>query len=269
MFKSRLLYTVLFAALFAGASTLFISKLIGKPQPVQAVVQSSDKTTIMVAATNIPFLSTITEDQLRSHSIREDDLPSAIDGYFADYTGLIGKVATVPIHAGTPILREDVRAHDAGSALALEVRPDFRAVSVRVDDVRGVGGFLLRGNIVDLIATGNSPNSHDEPPKYIAEAVRVLAVDQEVNQKSDKALVAKAVTVEVSPAQVQEIVSAQFSGNIQMVLRNPEDYGPSQIARRNRPSMVKIFNGQDHAPMRIHECPSHLSCSNDVSGSNP
>jgi pilus assembly protein CpaB len=95
----------------------------------------------------------------------------------------------------------------------------MRAVTIRVDDVIGVGGFVLPENRVDVISAFN--NDGGTIAETIIRDVRVLAVDQRSDPTSDGPVVGRAVTLEVTPADAEKIAVARQRGTLQLTLRNP------------------------------------------------
>ncbi|MNC40880.1 hypothetical protein D3C75_896210 [compost metagenome] len=117
-----------------------------------------------------------------------------------------------------------VAEHLGGSTLASLIAPDKRAISVRVDDVVGVGGFLLPGNRVDVLATKRSDgSSNDSESRTILQDLRVLAVDQTAGTDKTQPVVVRAVTLEMSAKEAEVLVKAQSEGKLQLALRNPLD----------------------------------------------
>jgi pilus assembly protein CpaB len=106
-----------------------------------------------------------------------------------------------------------------GSTLAAMVDPEKRAVTVRVNDVIGVAGFLLPGNRVDVLASRKQNNRAQT--EILLEDLRVLAVDQVASPDKDKPLLVRAVTLEVTPKQAGKLVNATVEGTVQLALRNP------------------------------------------------
>jgi pilus assembly protein CpaB len=112
--------------------------------------------------------------------------------------------------------------HLGGSTLASLIAPDKRAISVRVDDVVGVGGFLLPGNRVDVLATKHADgSSNNAVSRTILENLRVLAVDQTAGTDKTQPVVVRAVTLEMTAAEAETLVTAQTEGKLQLALRNP------------------------------------------------
>jgi pilus assembly protein CpaB len=94
-------------------------------------------------------------------------------------------------------------------------------VTVRVDDVVGVAGFLLPGNHVDIVAARKHDNR--ATTETILLDINVLAVDQTSNQDKNEPVVVRAVTLEMTPKQAEILVRAREEGRIQLTLRNPTD----------------------------------------------
>jgi pilus assembly protein CpaB len=112
--------------------------------------------------------------------------------------------------------------HLGGSTLASLIATDKRAISVRVDDVVGVGGFLLPGNRVDVLATKTTnAGSNNAVSRTILENLRVLAVDQTAGTDKTQPVVVRAVTLEMTTAEAETLVTAQTEGKLQLTLRNP------------------------------------------------
>ena len=97
----------------------------------------------------------------------------------------------------------------------------MRAVSVRVNDVVGVAGFLLPGNRVDVVAAYR--DRQDTLSETVVQNVKVLAVDQSASNDKNEPVVVRAVTLEVSPTDAEKLILAEQRGSIQLALRNPLD----------------------------------------------
>lgn len=111
--------------------------------------------------------------------------------------------------------------HAAGSTLAAIVGKNMRAVTVRVNDVVGVAGFLLPGNRVDVLASRKEKRrAHTET---ILQDIKVLAVDQTTSTDKNDPVIVRAVTLEMTPKQAEKLVKGREEGTIQLALRNPLD----------------------------------------------
>ncbi|MGL4318552.1 MAG: Flp pilus assembly protein CpaB [Pseudomonas sp.] len=176
---------------------------------------------VMVAAVEIPFGSMIEAQHVVQVRMPKGTVP---DDSFDSADKVVGRIATFAMLRGDILRAARVAEHLGGSTLASLIESDKRAVSVRVDDVVGVGGFLLPGNRVDVLATkrvGNSNN--DAESKTILEDLRVLAVDQTASTDKTQPVVVRAVTLEMTSEEAEVLVKAQTEGRLQLALRNPLD----------------------------------------------
>jgi pilus assembly protein CpaB len=136
----------------------------------------------------------------------------------------------------TPLFAKD----GAGSTLAAVVSKDKRAVTVRVDDVVGVAGFLLPGNHVDVVATSKDEHGAAYVAETVLSNIKVLAVDQTASANSNEPVVVRAVTLEVTPAEAEILLKGKAAGSIQLALRNPLDEGDARHAPASAPTPAKI-----------------------------
>jgi pilus assembly protein CpaB len=127
-----------------------------------------------------------------------------------------------------PILASKLNGAGSKATLAAVIQPGMRAVSLRSSDVAGVGGFVLPGDHVDILMTRTigSGDTANSVTQALAENALVLGVDQTSDQGADKPIVAKAVTVQVTPDQAQAISLAESVGQLSLALRQSTDNGP-------------------------------------------
>ena len=136
------------------------------------------------------------------------------------------RLALRSIEINEPILSSRISGPGAKPNLSAELTPGMRAVSLRSNDVSGVGGFVLPGDRVDIFLTRTiqaAAGGSTTVTQALAQNVRVLGVDQTSNEDAAKPQVAKAVTVEVSPDQAQAILLGDSVGAISMSLRQISD----------------------------------------------
>ena len=134
------------------------------------------------------------------------------------------------ILAGDALRRERLSEHQEGATLAALIDPEKRAFTVRVNDVVGVAGFLLPGNRVDVIATKSE--GKNIKARTVLSDIKVLAVDQKARTDKNDPVVVRAVTLELSPKESEELARAREEGRIQLTLRNPltEETAPKVVA---------------------------------------
>jgi pilus assembly protein CpaB len=187
-----------------------------KPVAGSAVVR------IAVASREIPFGAKIEESQVKLLDWPKANLPTE---YFSDTKQVIGEVSTQTIYPGDVFNKLRIRTHLGGSPLSALIEPNMRAVSVRVNDVVGVSGFLLPGNRVDVLSTYKPTGvAKEAATETLLEDVKVLAVDQEASPEKNKPVVVRSVTLEVHPEQAELLAKATGEGSIQLSLRNPLDH---------------------------------------------
>jgi pilus assembly protein CpaB len=171
---------------------------------------------VVVAALEIPFGQKLEAAHVKVVPWPQASLPSGTFGTIAEIEGRIVNQRLVP---GEPLLKDRVVETLEGSTLAAMVDPEKRAVTVRVNDVIGVAGFLLPGNRVDVLASRKQKDRAQT--EILLEDLRVLAVDQIASPDKDKPVLVRAVTLEVTPKQAGKLVNATVEGTVQLALRNP------------------------------------------------
>jgi pilus assembly protein CpaB len=195
--------------------------------------QVSTPTRILTAAMNLPLGTQIGTRHVASIEMIPGQEPA---GTFHDEKDIDGKITAVNVPAGQ-LLMASMFAKEGESALAANVAKDKRAVTVRVDDVIGVAGFLLPGNRVDVVATRKDDRTQVVTSETILNNIKVLAVDQSAAANSNEPVVVRAVTLEVTPEEAETLLKGKAAGAIQLALRNPLDESDA----RHRPESVKAM----------------------------
>ncbi|MGA0098864.1 MAG: Flp pilus assembly protein CpaB [Steroidobacteraceae bacterium] len=171
---------------------------------------------VVVAALEIPFGTKVEERLVKVVQVPSDAVPA---GNFSSVEQVVGQIALQKILPGEMLLEERFSAYAGGSSLAAVIKPNMRAVTVRVNDVIGVAGFLLPGNKVDVVSARMVDRR--AVTETILREINVLAVDQKAQTDQDEPVVVRAVTLEVSPQEAELLVKAREEGEIQLTLRNP------------------------------------------------
>jgi len=179
---------------------------------------SPSTVSVMTAALDIPLGTKIEARHVGSIQMLADTTPG---GAFKDVKSIEGKIAIADIMKGEILLAPRFANQGGGSALAAVVAENMRAVSVRVNDVVGVAGFLLPGNRVDVVAAYRERS--DTRSETVVQNVKVLAIDQTASSDKNEPVVVRAVTLEVTPADAEKLILAGQRGSIQLALRNPLD----------------------------------------------
>jgi pilus assembly protein CpaB len=174
--------------------------------------------TVVAAAMGIPYGTKIDSRHVRLIDLPEEAVPG---GSIAAIDDVIGMVSTVDIERGEILNTSRLATHDQGSTLAALINENMRAITVRVDDVVGVAGFLLPGNHVDVLASRLDMRTKRATTQTILANLKVLAVDQTATTEQDEPVIVRAVTLEMTPNQSEILVKAREEGTIQLTLRNP------------------------------------------------
>jgi len=216
MAKRRGMFLIFLSLLMAvGAAFVANEWVIARVMPDQA--EDGNSAHVVAAAMSIPFATKVEERHVKLVEMPEGLTP---EGFFDSLEDVVGRVSTTKIARGEILVAERFRAHSAGSTLAALVNENMRAVTVRVDDVVGVAGFLLPGNTVDVLASRKQTNKR-AVTETILKNIKVLAVDQTASAEDNEPVIVRAVTLEMLPKQAEELFRARTEGTIQLTLRNP------------------------------------------------
>ena len=203
--------------------------------------------------------------KLDAHDVRVITLPqsAAPPGAFSDPSKVLGRGAILPISTGEFILPSKLAALNAGAGLPSLIPPGMRAVSVRVNDVVSVAGFVQPGTRVDVLATGNQ-GGNDRQTTTVLENVAVIAVGKNLDRNAPAdAPTASVITLLVSPDDAQKLALVSQEGRIQLSLRNPLDtkkggigatrtsslyLGDKPVATESKPKVHKVVAKVPAAP---------------------
>jgi pilus assembly protein CpaB len=173
--------------------------------------------TIVVASQQVQFGTELTEKVLREVPWPEAALPAGAFATIADLLSKGRRVVLSPLEMNEPVLAVKITGPGQRATLSAIVRPGMKAVTVRVNDVEGVGGFVLPGDRVDVVLTRQFDKG--AATEVVLQNARVLAVDQSADARAAKVAVAKAVTLEVDTTGAQKISLAASVGTLSLMLR--------------------------------------------------
>ena len=189
-----------------------------------ASTTSASVGTIVVAAQPLSFGAALSPENVMDIPWGAQELP---EGAFVSTAALLNdgpRIVLSALDRNEPVLRSKVTGAGQRASLSLLLEPGKRAVTVRVDDPRGVAGFILPGDFVDVVLISEDPAAKREGySDILLQHVKVLAIDQLTNERPEHPTVAKAVTVEVTPEQAQKLLLATNIGRLSLVLRQPGD----------------------------------------------
>lgn len=220
MNRKRLIIIGVIALVVATLATLKIANVVrasmlGSGQPAQVVVAARDL--------NVG-------QQLADGDVRVVVMPKASlpEGVFASPSEVMGRGVILPIQANELVLTSKLADPAAGAGLPSMIKPGMRAVSVKVNDVVSVAGFVIPGTHVDVIVTGVPSGISSDPGNVttttVLQDVPVLAAGKKLQRDSQgQPQDVPVITLLVSPKDAQLLTLASSEGKIQLALRNPTD----------------------------------------------
>lgn len=174
--------------------------------------------TVVVAGKSLRFGNELSSGTMREIPWPQDSIPAGAFATIADLTKAGRRIVLSPIEANEPILGWKVTGPGQRATLSAMLRDGLKAVTIRVNDVEGVAGFVLPGDYVDVALTRQNEKTA-ATSDVILQSVRVLAIDQTADERTDKPAVAKAVTLEVDTVGAQKISLAASIGTMSLILR--------------------------------------------------
>jgi pilus assembly protein CpaB len=198
---------------------------------------------VMVAANDLQVGARVEERDIRIITIPGSDLPPGAPRKKAE---VIGRGVILPISKGEFILPTRLAGENAGNGLPALIPPGMRAVSVRVNEVVSVAGFVMPGTRVDVLLTGTPAGGGEEQTTTVLQNVEVLASGHTLERTSTgEAQNTAVITLKVTPDDAQRLTLASSQGHIQLALRNPLDTKQDDVA----PSISRaLYRGTVPAP---------------------
>lgn len=248
MNRSRLmLIGVLALAIGFLASVTVYKNLQGKGGPSDAGVE------VMVAANDLQVGTRVEEHDIKIIRIPGADLPPGTPRKRSD---VIGHGVIIPISKGEFILPNRLAQENAGAGLPSLIPPGMRAVSVRVNEVVSVAGFVTPGTRVDVLLTGAPGGAGEQQTTTVLQNVVVLASGHTLERSSSgEAQNTAVITLLVTPDDAQRLTLASTEGHIQLALRNPVDTKQDEVPSANSRALFKGLA----APVPVHAAVRHVA----------
>jgi len=239
--RNKRFFVVLAGALVFGLlAAVSVNRYLSNAQAF-----SNNMTRVAVAKVAIPLGTKIVPEQVMMVQFPKESMP---DGTFENADKLAGRVAVVNIAAREPITDSRLAPEGTAGGLSAVIPEGYRAMTVKVDDVVGISGFIMPGTLVDVVVVitpedasrGAGPIS-----KIVLQNIKVLAngqnIDKPENQRDVNSV--KAVTLQVTPEQAEKLALASSEGRLQLVMRNSIDQGDEQTTGVNKRTLL----GGEHA----------------------
>jgi pilus assembly protein CpaB len=220
--KNARVWITLSGGLASGllAGYLALAYVSEEPTPLQA--QEPDGTQVVVAGRDLPAGTVVTREDLEIVEWPSGNLP---EGFASQPGEVVGRGVIAAVHRNEPLLMAKLASKEAGGGLPITIPAGLRAISVEVDEVVGVAGFVLPGTRVDVLATVMPGTNRSEiTTRIILQRIPVLTADQsyQTDPAGDPILVT-VVTLLVKPDEAEALTLASTEGKIQLALRNTLD----------------------------------------------
>src|SRR5688572_30539992 len=227
MNRSRMFLLAAIAFLVAiGVAAFTYQTLSKRLKPVDDTME------IVVAELPVSLGARLTKADVRLAAYSKGSVP---DGSFSSVSEVIGRGVLDSLVPNEPILAKDLAAEGSGAGLSSTIPEGMRLITLKVNDVSGVAGFVGPGSRVDVILAGSPTSGNIEMAKVILENIQVSAGDQNIlTDDSGRPLNVQNVSVLATPEQATALTLAQTEGKIQLILRNPLDLAeakPNAIRR--------------------------------------
>jgi pilus assembly protein CpaB len=196
--------------------------------------------TIVVAAKPLRFGNPILAQNLREVAWPDGAIPAGTFGTIADLLASGKRIVLSSIEPNEPILAAKITGPGQKATLSAVIQDGMKAVTIRVNDVDGVAGFVLPGDHVDILMTRQADKASSSTD-VVLQNVRVLAIDQLADDASDKPTVVKAVTLEVDTVAAQRVSLAASVGALSLALRKA---GEASVEGTRRVTVIDLETQQ-------------------------
>jgi pilus assembly protein CpaB len=202
-----------------------------------ATIQDKGQVRLAVAARDLPVGAVLAAEDIRLVDWPGEVLPL---GYSGSAEELVGRGLLTGVRTNEPLLSEKIADRDGGGGMPILIPAGMRAVSVRVDEVVQVAGFVTAGTRVDVLVTLDGSEASATTTRLILQNVSVLAAGQKVERDRDGApLTVSVITLLVSPEDAERLTLAATQGRIQLALRSMLDVAATNTAGARLSSLVQ------------------------------
>src|SRR5688572_28271305 len=241
--RNKRFFIVLAGALLFGLlAAVSVSRYLSSAQAYTKSLRG-----VAVAKVAIPVGTKIIAEQITLVQFPKESTP---DGSFDSPDKLTGRVAVTNIAPREPITEPRLAPEGTAGGLSAVIPEGYRAMTVKVDDVVGISGFIMPGTLVDVVVTidpEERSGMQDPVSKIVLQNIKVLANGQNIDKPEDQreANSVKAVTLLVTPEQAEKLALAASEGKLQLVMRNSIDQGDEQTTGMDK---RRLLGGERAVP---------------------
>lgn len=214
-------WLLLALALASGGLAAYLALRYLREQARPLLSQQPSGSQAVIANKDIPIGVMVTDRDVRTVSWPGDAVPP---GMLSRPEDVIGRGVIAPMRVNEPFLESKLAPRGAGAGLATIIEEGMRALSVRVDEVIAVAGFVVPGTRVDVLLSMPDEATKEPTTRAILQNIEALAAGQVIQKDPEgKPIPVSVVTVLVTPAQAETLALASQQGKIQMTLRSALD----------------------------------------------
>jgi pilus assembly protein CpaB len=236
MRNKRLIIALLAAITFGLIAAVSVKQYLLSAQAFSRV------NNVVVAKVGIPVGSRIIQEQITVAQFPADVTPEGAIGNIDE--NMLGRVVVTAIAPREPITESKLAPVGSLGGLSSVIPEGYRAMTVKVDDVVGVSGFIMPGTLVDIVVVIQPPKgsaNEEMISKIVLQNIKVLANGQNIDKpKNDREVErsVRAITLQVTPEQAEKLALATSEGKLQLVMRNSVDQADEQTSGANKRSLL-------------------------------
>jgi pilus assembly protein CpaB len=213
-----LLLVAVVLAVAAGGSVYLYLK--GMPTAATAGEKAVETVPVVVASKDLTFGTLLEEHELNVVNFPKESVPA---GSYASVDSVLNQTTKVFVVTGEPILASKLSS--IGGGLSVRIPAHMRAMSVKIDEVTGVSGFVLPGDRVDVVVTiENVAGTNVAVTKTILQDIEVLAAGTKTETKNNRNITVQTATLLIDPEGAEKLALGVHQGKVHLSLRNPVDH---------------------------------------------
>lgn len=215
-----------------GGIYLYLKGVAATQEPVEP-----DTVPVIVASKDMNFGTKLTEEHLRIAQYPKDSIPT---GAYSDIDSVLAQTSKVFLVEGEPILR--AKLSGVGGGLSVRIPEAMRAISLNVDEVTGVNGFVLPGDRVDVLVTiDNARGPNIAVTRTILQNVEIAAAGTKTEEVGKGRVTTQSVTLIVEPGGAEALALGMHQGQVHLVLRNPVDQETLAVSSTDTKRVLGLY----------------------------
>jgi pilus assembly protein CpaB len=233
MRNKALVFVLIGAVVFGLIAAVSVSRYLSSAATRNELIP------VVIAKVELQLGAKIIPEQLTTAQFPRDATP---DGTFDSIDKVVGRITVTRIAPREPVTNSRLAQLGSTGGLSAIIPEGYRAMTVRVDDVVGIAGFVMPGTLVDVLVVITPPENSQQGPisKIVLQNIKVLASGQDLDQPKNEreANTVRNVTLQVTPEQAEKLNLAASEGRLQLALRNSIDQGDELTLGANRRTLL-------------------------------